>query len=158
MVDEETQGLVGFDIDLFRAIAKEENINFQFVNVAWDPLLAGVASCQYDGAISGMTITEERAKHSCSPTPTPTPVRSSLSIKQTHQSKVRQEKITGAGLHICLHRYKFIMSTPEKEPPSEESQELQVIPGTDTVTRFRPGMGSRSRVVPPDPTPGGFQP
>jgi polar amino acid transport system substrate-binding protein len=59
-VDETTQELVGFDMDLFRAIAKESNINFQFVNVAWDPLLAGVASCQFDAAISGMTITDER--------------------------------------------------------------------------------------------------
>ena len=32
----------------------------EFVNVAWDPLLAGMAQCQYDAAISAMTITEER--------------------------------------------------------------------------------------------------
>jgi polar amino acid transport system substrate-binding protein len=32
----------------------------EYVNVPWDSLLAGMAQCQYDAAISAMTITEER--------------------------------------------------------------------------------------------------
>lgn len=62
MVDEATKQIVGFDIDLMNAIAKEGGFEVEFVNVSWDPLLAGVAQCQYDAAISAMTITEERAK------------------------------------------------------------------------------------------------
>jgi polar amino acid transport system substrate-binding protein len=59
-VDEDTREIVGFDIDLMNAIAERENLNVEYINVGWDPLLAGVAGCQYDAAISAMTITEER--------------------------------------------------------------------------------------------------
>ena len=62
MVDEATKQIVGFDIDLMTAIAKEGGFEVEFVNVSWDPLLAGVAQCQYDAAISAITITEERAQ------------------------------------------------------------------------------------------------
>jgi len=60
MVDESTKELIGFDIDLMKAIAEKENLTIEFVNVGFDPLLAGMAQCQYDAAISAMTITEER--------------------------------------------------------------------------------------------------
>lgn len=59
-VDEATKEMVGFDIDLFKAIAKEANLDVEFVNIGFDPLLAGMAQCQYDAAISAITITEER--------------------------------------------------------------------------------------------------
>lgn len=61
-IDEKTKEIVGFDIDLMNAIAKEVNLEVEYVNVAWDPLLAGMAAGQYDAAISSMTITEERKK------------------------------------------------------------------------------------------------
>ena len=59
-VDEQTMEIVGFDIDLIKAIADEAGLDIEIVNVAWDPLLAGMAQCQYDAAISAMTITDER--------------------------------------------------------------------------------------------------
>ncbi len=59
-VDEKTKDLTGFDIELMRAIAQETNLNFQFVNIGFDPMLAGLAQCQYDAAIAGITITPER--------------------------------------------------------------------------------------------------
>lgn len=62
-VDETTKEMVGFDIDLFKAIAKEAKIEVEFVNIGFDPLLAGMAQCQYDAAISAITITEERSKN-----------------------------------------------------------------------------------------------
>ena len=61
-VDEATKEIVGFDIDLLNAIAEEAGITFELVNVGFDPLLTGMAQCQYDAAISAMTITEERQK------------------------------------------------------------------------------------------------
>jgi len=61
-VDEQTKEIVGFDIDLMTAIAEKAGLEIEFMNVAWDPLLAGIAQCQYDAAISAMTITEERKK------------------------------------------------------------------------------------------------
>lgn len=62
MTDEATKEIIGFDIDLMKAVAEKAGLEIEFVDVAWDPLLAGMASCQYDMAISAMTITEERAK------------------------------------------------------------------------------------------------
>ncbi|MBN1303082.1 MAG: basic amino acid ABC transporter substrate-binding protein [Anaerolineales bacterium] len=62
-VDETTKEIVGFDIDLMNAIAEEAGIEVEYVNVAWDSLLAGMAQCQYDAAISAMTITEERREN-----------------------------------------------------------------------------------------------
>lgn len=59
-VDEDTKAIVGFDIELMDAIAEKGGFEVEYVNVAWDPLLAGMAQCQYDAAISAMTITEER--------------------------------------------------------------------------------------------------
>jgi ABC-type amino acid transport substrate-binding protein len=62
IVDEDTLELTGFDIELMRAIAAESKINFEFVNIGFDPLVAGTAQCQYDAAIAAITITEERAE------------------------------------------------------------------------------------------------
>jgi polar amino acid transport system substrate-binding protein len=59
-IDEDSKEIIGFDIDLMKAVAAEENLDVEFVNVAWDALLAGVANCQYDAAISSVSITEER--------------------------------------------------------------------------------------------------
>ncbi|HUU65545.1 MAG TPA: basic amino acid ABC transporter substrate-binding protein [Dehalococcoidales bacterium] len=61
-VNEQTKEIEGFDIDLMTAIAERADLEIEFMNVAWDPLLAGIAQCQYDAAISAMTITEERQK------------------------------------------------------------------------------------------------
>ncbi len=59
-VDEQTKDIVGLDIDLFKAIAQKANLEIEFINVGFDPLLAGMAQCQYDAAISAITITDER--------------------------------------------------------------------------------------------------
>jgi len=61
-VDESTKEIVGFDIDLMNAIAEQAGLNINYQNVSWDPLLTGMADCQYDMAISAMTITPERAE------------------------------------------------------------------------------------------------
>jgi polar amino acid transport system substrate-binding protein len=59
-VDTETGDIVGFDIDLFDAIAQRANLTVEYVNVAWDPLLAGMAQGTYDAAISSITIKPDR--------------------------------------------------------------------------------------------------
>jgi polar amino acid transport system substrate-binding protein len=59
---DESGNIIGFDVDMINAIAEEEGIQIEIVNVAWDPLLAGMATCQYDIAASAMTITPERAQ------------------------------------------------------------------------------------------------
>ncbi len=61
-MDEQTKAIVGFDIDIMKAIAAKQGLNVEFKNVAWDPLLAGMAQGTFDCAISSITITEDRKK------------------------------------------------------------------------------------------------
>lgn len=60
MVDETTKELTGFDVDMMNAIADKTGLNIEFVNIGFDPLLAGMAQCQYDAAASALTITPDR--------------------------------------------------------------------------------------------------
>jgi polar amino acid transport system substrate-binding protein len=62
MVDESTKELIGFDIELMKAIAAEAGLEYEFVNLPFDPMLAGLSECQYDMAIAAITITEDRQK------------------------------------------------------------------------------------------------
>jgi polar amino acid transport system substrate-binding protein len=68
-IDDATGEIVGFDIDVMNAIAEKANLDIEFVNVAWDPLLAGMAQGTYDCAISCITITAERAEKMLFSTP-----------------------------------------------------------------------------------------
>lgn len=61
-VDEGTNEIVGFDVDLIKAIGAKENLDIQLEIVTWDLLLEGMAQCKYQAAISAMTINEERKK------------------------------------------------------------------------------------------------
>jgi len=59
-VDTTTGEIVGFDIDLFDAIAERAGLEVEYVNVEWDALLAGMALGTYDAAISSITIRADR--------------------------------------------------------------------------------------------------
>ena len=61
-VNEQTKELDGFGPELMRAIAAKAGLEIELVNVGFDSLLAGVSQCQYDMAVSSITITEERQK------------------------------------------------------------------------------------------------
>jgi polar amino acid transport system substrate-binding protein len=61
-INEHTQEIEGLDIDIMNAIAARQNLAVEFKDVAWDPLLAGMAQGMYDAAISSITITDERKK------------------------------------------------------------------------------------------------
>ena len=60
--DEKTGKLVGFDIDIIEAIAKEENLKVEVKNMNFDGLLLALKSDSLDVVISDMTITKERAQ------------------------------------------------------------------------------------------------
>jgi polar amino acid transport system substrate-binding protein len=61
-VNDQTKAIEGFDIDVMNAIAKKANLDIEYVNVAWDPLLAGLSQGTYQMGISCITITAERAE------------------------------------------------------------------------------------------------
>ncbi len=57
---DENKKIVGFDIDLMNAVAKEAGLEVEYRNVAWDGIFAGLAAGEYDAVISSVTITDER--------------------------------------------------------------------------------------------------
>ena len=60
--EKNTGKLVGFDIDIITAIAKEEGAEVDIQNLNFDALLPALQSNTLDIAISDMTISEERAR------------------------------------------------------------------------------------------------
>ncbi|MCX7882344.1 MAG: basic amino acid ABC transporter substrate-binding protein [Brevinematales bacterium] len=57
---DENKNIVGFDIDLIKAIAEKGGFEVEIRNTAWDGIFAGLANGSYDAVISSVTITEER--------------------------------------------------------------------------------------------------
>jgi ABC-type amino acid transport substrate-binding protein len=60
--DEKTGAYLGFDIDLIHAIGAAADMEVQIVNTAWDGLIPGLLTGNYDCIMSAMTITDERLK------------------------------------------------------------------------------------------------
>jgi len=56
----EAKEIVGFDIDLMNAAAKEGKFAVEFRNTAWDGIFAGLEAGEYDAVMSSVTITDER--------------------------------------------------------------------------------------------------
>lgn len=54
------KNIVGFDIDLMNEIAKTAGFEIEWVNVPFESLLAGMATCQYDAAAAAISITPDR--------------------------------------------------------------------------------------------------
>lgn len=62
-IDEKSGELVGFDIDLIKAIADQAGLDLRIQTMEFDGLVAGIQSGRYDIGIAGITITEERREH-----------------------------------------------------------------------------------------------
>jgi polar amino acid transport system substrate-binding protein len=56
----EAKEIVGFDIDLMKAVADAAGFEVEIKNTAWDGIFAGLANNTYDAVISSVTITDER--------------------------------------------------------------------------------------------------
>lgn len=54
--------LVGIDMDILRAIAKDQNFQVDIQSLGFQAALSAVTSGQADGVIAGMSITDERKK------------------------------------------------------------------------------------------------
>ena len=57
---EENGKYKGIDVELLDAIAKEEKIEYELKPMDFDGIIPGLTSNQLDGAIAGMSITDER--------------------------------------------------------------------------------------------------
>jgi polar amino acid transport system substrate-binding protein len=58
-VDEDGE-IVGFEIDLIKAISDRSGVSMTVRNVAWDGIFAGLHNGAYDAVASGVTVLEER--------------------------------------------------------------------------------------------------
>lgn len=54
--------IIGYDVDIIKAIAEVEGFEVEIVNLPFDSLVPSVLTSQIDGVIAAMTITPDRAK------------------------------------------------------------------------------------------------
>ena len=59
---DETDTLVGYDVEVSRAIAEKLGVEPEYVESDWDSLFAGLDAGRYDLVCNGVEVTEERAK------------------------------------------------------------------------------------------------
>jgi arginine/lysine/histidine/glutamine transport system substrate-binding/permease protein len=59
--DNKTGQLAGFDVDLMKAIGEKAGLNIELINLPFDGIIPALQSGTVEAAISGMTITSERA-------------------------------------------------------------------------------------------------
>lgn len=57
---DESDALVGFDVEVARLIAAKMGLDAQFAEVPWDGIFSGMDVGRYDAAANGVEITEER--------------------------------------------------------------------------------------------------
>ncbi|CAK8744309.1 putative amino-acid ABC transporter-binding protein [Sodalis praecaptivus] len=57
---DESDKLVGFDVDLGRAVAEKLGVKAKFIEGRWDGLIAGLDGKRYDAVINQVGITPER--------------------------------------------------------------------------------------------------
>ena len=58
---DESDKLVGYDVEVATALAEKLGVKAEFVEGAWDGLFAGLDSGRYDIVCNGVELTEERA-------------------------------------------------------------------------------------------------
>ena len=58
--DENTNELIGFDVEVARAIAEKLGVEAKFTETQWDGIIAGLDAQKYDAISNQVTITEER--------------------------------------------------------------------------------------------------
>ena len=59
---DESNRIVGCDIDFMRAVAAEAGFDVTFENVAWNGIFEGLTAGRYDAVCSSVAISEERRK------------------------------------------------------------------------------------------------
>lgn len=52
--------IVGFDVDVAKAMAKAMGVKLELVNTAWDGIVPALMTKKFDIIMSGMTVTQER--------------------------------------------------------------------------------------------------
>ena len=59
---DEDDNLVGYDVEVAQNIAEKLGVDVEFIEGAWDGLLAGLDAGRYDIMVNGVGVTDERAE------------------------------------------------------------------------------------------------
>ena len=59
---DESNKVVGFDVEIGSEIAKRLNVEPEIITTAWDGIIAGLVTGRYDTIIGSMSVTDERKK------------------------------------------------------------------------------------------------
>lgn len=86
--------IVGFDIDLAKALCKQMQAECTFTNHSFDSLIPSLKFRKYDAVISGMDITPERSKQVSFTTPYYENSAVVIAKKDTYKNVCRSERQT----------------------------------------------------------------
>ena len=120
-VDENGE-IVGFEIDLIKAISETSGVPMDYVNTSWDTIFAGLANGQYDGIASGVTVTEER-KQTIDFSTTIYQVTQSILTKKENSDLTTVESLFGKTVgvqmgttgHFAMEEYPEITITADED-------------------------------------------
>ncbi len=86
--------LVGYDVEVSRAIAEKLGVEPEYVESDWDSLFAGLDAGRYDLVCNGVEVTEERAKTYDFTTPYGY-IHTALAVKKDNDAITRFEDLKG---------------------------------------------------------------
>ena len=86
--------LVGYDVEVSRAIAEKLGVEPEYVESDWDSLFAGLDAGRYDLVCNGVEVTEERAKTYDFTTPYGY-IHTALAVKKDNDTITRFEDLKG---------------------------------------------------------------
>ncbi len=83
--------IIGFDVDVAKAMAKAMGVKLKLVNTAWDGIIPALMTKKFDIIMSGMTITQERnlKVNFCDPYIT---VGQTVLVAKKHEGKIKSYK------------------------------------------------------------------
>ena len=91
---DESDTLVGYDVEVSRAIAEKLSVEPEYVESDWDSLFAGLDAGRYDLVCNGVEVTEERAKTYDFTTPYGY-IHTALAVRKDNEDIKRFEDLAG---------------------------------------------------------------
>ena len=91
---DESDTLVGYDVEVSRAIAEKLGVEPEYVESDWDSLFAGMDAGRYDLVCNGVEVTDERSKTYDFTTPYGY-IHTALAVKKDNDTITRFEDLKG---------------------------------------------------------------
>jgi polar amino acid transport system substrate-binding protein len=124
-LDTDGKTVIGFDVDLFNAVAAKLGLKTEYQSAVFDAIIPGLQSGKYEGGVSSFTINPSaRSRSTWSATSTPAP--SGGPRRATHRDPARQ-RLREEGRRPDQHR-------PGHRRPSSKRQEACKSAGKPPIT------------------------